>query len=199
MSICDFSDASGHSSLGIWDGVRQVTVPNLADVLLDDFTSGRTSAAKLGELARSAVQFCRGMGGTVPDGDLVQKIANIGCSGLHISNCERDLQVLMKQVSLKAKIEHIRIHINSAKEGSVVEIDLPVIFPDALAAALWESGEDIFRHYFLNDVNARQFWRHSAQHSQWFKNHPANLANHKKSHLIPLSLYGDEVSTYKNL
>ena len=134
----------------------------------------------------------------MPSGHLVAKIAKIGCSGLHPSNCERDLQILMKQLSLKAKIESIRVHINSAAAGGVVEIDLPVIFPDAMATALWEKGEAIFRHFFLNDVNARRFWRHNVEHSEWFRAHPANVATVKKSHLLPLSLYGDEVCTYKN-
>ena len=138
------------------------------------------------------------MGGTVPQDHLVQRIAQIGCSGRHASNCERDLQVIVKNLSLKARVESVRTHINSAKDGHVIEVDLPVIFPDAMAAALWSEGEDIFRHFFFNGVNARQYWRHCARHCDWFATHPANSVNVKKSHLVPLSLYGDGVQTFKN-
>ena len=169
----------------------------LGDLLVEDFVTGECSAVKVGQLARSAIQFCKAMGGQVPNDHPVQKLANIGSSGLHPSNSERDLQRRVKAMALHAKIEHVPIRINSPQQGHITVKNIAVIFPDSMATALWEAGENIFRHCFFNGVNARKFWKHHGTHCEWFRRH-VDYTYDKKSRLIPLSLYGDEVQTFKN-
>ena len=169
----------------------------LGDLLVEDFVTGECSAVKVGQLARSAIQFCKAMGGQVPNDHPVQKLANIGSSGLHPSNSERDLQRRVKAMALHAKIEHVPVRINSPQQGHIIVKNIAVIFPDSMATALWEAGENIFRHFFFNGVNARKFWKHHGTHCEWFRRH-VDYTYDKKSRLIPLSLYGDEVQTFKN-
>ena len=169
----------------------------LGDLLVEDFVTGECSAVKVGQLARSAIQFCKAMGGQVPSDHPVQKLANIGSSGLHPSNSERDLQRRVKAMALHAKIEHVPVRINSPQQGHIIVKNIAVIFPDSMATALWEAGENIFRHFFFNGVNARKFWKHHGTHCEWFRRH-VDYTYDKKSRLIPLSLYGDEVQTFKN-
>ena len=99
-------------------------------------------------------------------------------------------------MALQAAIEDIELRVHSPQHGGVVRRMVPVIFPDNFAAALFRHSEHVFRHFFFGKVNARKFWKHHADRCQWFQQHPAFSYN-KRSHLIPLSLYGDEVQTYK--
>ena len=154
-------------------------------------------STQAGETARAAIAFCEEMGGRVPERHLVKRVACIGSEGRHKSNSERDLQRIMKQLSLEVKIECIPVRTYAPQQGVVVEKNMPIIFPDSMATALWKRGEKVFRHYFFGQVNARKFWKHCMDHCAWFKQHPAAQYN-KKSCLIPLSLYGDEVQSYKN-
>ena len=103
----------------------------------------------------------------------------------------------MKRMALKATIETIEVRLHSPKLGTIVRTNVPVIMPDSMAEAIWQVGEQTFRHYFLGSVNARKFWRHCNENCEWFRQHPG--AHHsKKSHLLPFSLYGDEVQSFRN-
>ena len=157
----------------------------------------KTEAAKVGELARAAISFCSSMGGSVPSTNVLNRIGSIGASGRYDQNAERDLQRLMSKVALECEIETVRVRVNDPARGVIVHKDFPIVYPDTMAAALWAKGEGAFRHFFFGSTNARKYWQHCSRHSTWFQDHPASVYE-KKSHLIPLSLYGDEVQTYRN-
>lgn len=74
---------------------------------------------------------------------------------------------------------------------------LSILYPDDLAEAIYAQGEDIFRKCMFGDVDATKFWSHCATHCDWFKNH-SMFSYECKDKLIPLSLYGDDVNTYRN-
>ncbi|CAE7402808.1 unnamed protein product [Symbiodinium sp. CCMP2592] len=46
-------------------------------------------------------------------------------------------------------------------------------------------------------TNARKYWKHCTERCSWFQGHPSS-SYARKSHLVPLSLYGDEVQSFKN-
>ena len=74
---------------------------------------------------------------------------------------------------------------------------LSILYPDDLAEAIFAQGENIFRSCMFGNVDAAEFWAHCATHCEWFKNH-AMYSYECKEKLIPLSLYGDDVNTYRN-
>ncbi|OLP74269.1 hypothetical protein AK812_SmicGene46240 [Symbiodinium microadriaticum] len=129
-------------------------------MLVDDFVTGKMSAIKVGQIARGTVRFCAQMGGQPPARHVLNRMAAMGTSGKHESNCERDLQNIMKDLRVKCKIETMKVTVNVPQRGTAEEYELPVIFPDTLAAALWDCGEDIFRHFMFGTTNARKYWKH---------------------------------------
>ncbi|CAE7240163.1 unnamed protein product, partial [Symbiodinium microadriaticum] len=151
----------------------------------------------VGQIARGTVRFCAQMGGQPPARHVLNRMAAMGTSGKHESNCERDLQNIMKDLRVKCKIETMKVTVNVPQRGTAEEYELPVIFPDTLAAALWDCGEDIFRHFMFGTTNARKYWKHCTERCSWFQGHPSS-SYARKSCMVPLSLYGDEVQSFKN-
>ena len=152
---------------------------------------------EVGQIARGTVRFCAQMGGQPPARHVLNRMAAMGTSGKHESNCERDLQNIMKDLRVKCKIETMKVTVNVPQRGTAEEYELPVIFPDTLAAALWDCGEDIFRHFMFGTTNARKYWKHCTERCSWFQGHPSS-SYARKSCMVPLSLYGDEVQSFKN-
>ena len=76
---------------------------------------------------------------------------------------------------------------------------LPIIFPDKFAETVFSVSETLFVDLFFGDVDAQGFWDHVATHCKWFRDHPANtLDRASRGKLIPFSLYGDEVQSFRN-
>ena len=153
------------------------------------------------ELAQASINLCQRFNGHVPEGELIRKIAAIGNHGNQPQNCERDLQRLIRrhELSLPIPIEHCEVEMYDPKTQRTNTRKLPIIFPDAFAAAVFAKSEDLFKHLFLGDVDARAYWDHVEKHCSWFRDHPAkNLDVARRAKLIPLSLYGDEVQSFRN-
>ena len=74
---------------------------------------------------------------------------------------------------------------------------IPVIFPDDMAVALYKQGGSIFRKVMYGDSDPVAFWTHCIEHSQWFKDHPLSKYPNYNG-LIPISVYGDDVNTFRN-
>ena len=150
-----------------------------------------------GEVARSALKFCYEMGGKVPVEHPVYRIASVGSWGAHQNNSERDLQRLVKGMRLEVPIEYMNLRVHCHKANDIVEKQVACLYPDKMAGALFNRGEAVFRHFCFGQENARKYWRHLSQTSSWFQQHPA-FDYDRKSCMVPFSLYGDEVQTYKN-
>lgn len=62
------------------------------------------------ETAASAREWCVKRGGHVPDADMVNRIADLGASGKHRANIERDFHTLLRSFSrrLGAKISTVQ-------------------------------------------------------------------------------------------
>lgn len=91
------------------------------------------NTAKVQETAASAREWCVKRGGHVPDGDMVNRIADLGASGKHPANIERDFHTLLKSFSrrLGAKLSTVRartVNVNRRK------IFRQCLFPDTLNA-----------------------------------------------------------------
>ena len=75
--------------------------------------------------------------------------------------------------------------------------NVPVLFPDDFAAALYNRGELFFQHCMLGNVDAAKYWDHCTRNGSWFSAHP--MKDYPRlDRLIPFSLYGDDVQCYKN-
>ena len=132
---------------------------------------------------------------------MVGKISKLGTSGKHAKNCERDFHSLLKTFSkrLGAKISTIHARMYNHAEARVEWQPLSIIFPDDMAAALFNRGGRVWQHTMFGDKAPDEvlaFWQHCKQHCDWFKgskcfNYPV------LEKLIPFSIYGDDIAAYK--
>ena len=76
---------------------------------------------------------------------------------------------------------------------------LPVIWPDDLASAIYARSEKLFEHCFApRPAEIPGYWAHLERHCTWFNSHPAKeIAD--KTRLLPMCLYGDEINASKNV
>eukprot|EP00439_Symbiodinium_sp_Y106_P030103 s3135_g3.t1 len=120
-------------------------------------------------------------------------------SGKHKSNCERDLRRVLEQssTSLGVPLHDIPVRLWSHKDGNEYWGTLPVMWPDELAAAIYDRGQDIFTHCFA-PIEPAAFWGHCEKCCSWFASHPARNIN-DKSKLIPFCFYGDEINALRNV
>ena len=175
------------------------TVPAFGDLLIEDFATGKSSGVRSQQTAQSAVEWCKQVGGTVTKNDTVGRIASLGSSGQYSSNTERDFHTLIKSYCkrLGAKIDSVPVRMFNHMEAKVEYQQMAILFPDSLADALFRAGEKVFQKTLFADVNAADFWEHVKNHCPWYEGHPAQ-SYPLKSHLVPFSLYGDDISTYRN-
>lgn len=155
---------------------------------------------KVQQLAAAATQLLERCRGTLPSTSTLRKVAAIGAHGKFSSNCERDLQrlILKAGAAIDVDIERIRVHLYNPKTEEESLQNLSVIFPDKLAAALYEQNIALFETVFFGDkVDAEDFWNHCRNNAPWMEGHPAAESG-RPGKLIPMSLYGDEVQSFRN-
>lgn len=130
---------------------------------------------------------------------MVHRLSNIATHGTLPNNAERDLQVLLaKTMGLHMELEDVDVRMWDHKDSKIVQTKIPVLMPDQLATAIWRMWEDVFERFFLGDMSCsdvEHYWNHVYSTSEWFRVHPS--VDRPRSGLIPLTLYGDEVATYK--
>ena len=156
--------------------------------------------SKVQQLSAAAVQLADRCGGVLPANSTLRKAASIGTCGKFTSNCERDLQrlILRTESALDVEIEQVQVHLYNPKTEEESLQNLSVIFPDKMASALFQQSEQLFKKVMFGDkVDPGSFWAHAKQNSTWMKEHPA-LRSPNPDKLIPLSLYGDEVQSFRN-
>lgn len=136
----------------------------------------------------------------VPLRHILRKLAGIATSGRMTSNAERDLHVILeKRSQLKVQLEWVPCRMYDPKNACIVQTSVPVLMPDRLAAAIWALGQDVFEYFFCGGMSRNEiksYWDHVYDTSEWYRNHPCSTQN--RSCQIPLSFYGDGVTTYKN-
>ena len=158
------------------------------------------TAAQVQQLAAAAVTLCEQSGGSLSKHNMMCKLSRLGCSGRYKGNCERDLQRLIysEAEALDAEVEYIQVTLLDPKTQTETRKPFPIIFPDKMALAIFNYSEAVFQQVFLGKgVNAAKYWRHVRQHSKWIENHPAKVCK-EPYRQIPLSLYGDEVQSFRN-
>ena len=186
------------------------------DGLLEDFAYGRSSgvqvwfhdhivraesmSAQVRSTAARALAWCEGCGGQPSKHDLVRKITKAGSSGLHQQNIERDLHNMMRNMEdggiFKTKIATVLVRKYDFVTGEVIWKDTQVIMPDDFLVAIWNQGQDVWRHFLTGSASPAEFWARVEQSSPWFQHHPAR--HRDKRRLIPISFYGDDVQAFKN-
>ncbi|CAE7835981.1 unnamed protein product [Symbiodinium sp. CCMP2592] len=152
------------------------------------------------ELAEGAVSWCSGHGGRAPKKDIISKMAKLGGRGKHAQNAERDLQTAIRIYgrALGCKIENCEVRMWDPRDNVVVSVQLPVLFPDSLARAIWKYNPEVFENMFLGPGGAnaaKLFWDNAKRNCPWY---PPNVKETEHAGLIPLSLYGDDVQAYRN-
>ncbi|CAK9078212.1 unnamed protein product, partial [Durusdinium trenchii] len=178
---------------------NQPVVQEFSHLLVGNFASGRSSGSEVQRTAASALNWCEKHGGNVEPSDVVHRIAGLGSSGKYSANCERDMHTMLNTFGLRlhANISAIRVRMYNHTAVREELQTLSILYPDDLAEAIFAQGENIFRSCMFGNVDAAEFWAHCATHCEWFKNH-AMYSYECKEKLIPLSLYGDDVNTYRN-
>ena len=160
---------------------------------------------KVGELAAASVQYSERKGASAKKDnlDLVQRLSTIGTSGKHKQNCERDLQFAISTFAkaLKADFFYVQCDLWDPAENAIVDTSLPVIDPVSLVAGLWKRGRHVFRHCFfggLSEESVQAYWQNAFERGEWFQKHEASSWEPQKwARLAPISIYGDDVSSYK--
>ena len=183
-------------------------------MLVDEFASGASSATRAAELykhfvwglqvqrtASSALAWMQKRGMEPHPEDRVAKMAKIGARGRWPANCERDMHKLLMRSGqqLGAKMEWVKARLFNP--SLLVETDewVPVLFPDAVLTALWEKGEDVFRHVVLGGMSEEDvaaYWRHVSS-LPWFRDNPGRQW-HCPGRMAAFGTYGDEVQCYRN-
>ena len=136
--------------------------------------------------------------------DLVQRISKLGSWRKHKQNCERDLQFAVRAFAraLKANVIEGPVRMWDPGENAIVVTQMSFIDPVALATALFAKGPHIFRKCFFGDLSEEEvlaYWQNAATRCEWFmKSHAATWDAGALRKLAPVSLYGDDVSNYRN-
>ena len=152
------------------------------------------------------MQYCQDAGGKIvnPNRDLVRRIASIGSNGKHLQNCERDLQHVISEFSRSLKTEFINVPCRmwDPAQNDIVTATIPMIDPCSLAKALWNYDKRIFKRVFfgeLSESEVENYWRNAAAHGEWFQKLEASSWEPSKwRRMAPLSIYGDDVASYRN-
>ena len=151
------------------------------------------------QLADAAIDLCTSLGAYVPPDHMISRLSKIAAGGAAPSNAERDLHVLLARISqFHVELEEVDVRMWDHKECKILHTKIPIIMPDKLAAAIWNMGSEVFEYFFLGGMSrdaVRSYWDHVHSTSEWFQVHPAS--SYPRSGLIPLSLYADDVATYK--
>lgn len=164
----------------------------------------KNNVAQVQTSAHSALRWLSTHGGKVsdPTSDVVTQLAKVGAGGNHPNNAERDTHRLVQRMGhrLAADIELRGVRmVNPANlEESVGK--LPMILPHQMCLALWERGEQYFRHCLFGDMSddeVKAFWDHHDGHAEWFSNHPAKDWR-ARGRIASVGCYGDEVQAYRN-
>ena len=113
-------------------------------------TNPQTSLREAQVLAGAAVRWANKLGVNVAEKDMVNQICGVGTKGVHPSNAERDMHVLIKrrEEAFHVPISTVKARMYEHKTGTVEFNDVSVIFPDDLCCAIGALGEDAFRRCF---------------------------------------------------
>ena len=151
-------------------------------------------------MAAAALSMCAEFGSQVPGQHLLRKLAGIAAGGRMTSNAERDLHVILqKHNDFDIELEWVPARMWCPKQTRIIKAQVPVLMPDKVASAIWHRGRDVFEHFVMGDMSrsdVQAYWDHVYRTSDWYRCHPSSALD--RAGQIPLSLYGDEVCTYKN-
>ena len=125
----------------------------------------------------------------------------MGTSGKHAKNCERDFHTMLKTFSKRfgATIEVVKARMYNHETSQVEWQDIACLFPDTMAAALFQQGPRVWNHTMFGNrppQEVLQYWEHCKQHCDWFRGSTCyDYPNLSK--LIGMSFYGDDIAAYK--
>ena len=87
---------------------------------------------KAQETAKSAVEWCKSVGGNIPHNDLVGKLSHVGADGRYKANIERDCQMVITTFGKRfgAKISTAPVRMWNPKKSCIEKKNLPLIYPD---------------------------------------------------------------------
>ena len=128
------------------------------------------------------------------------KISKTGGAGRHKGNIERDCQTIIKTFGKRfgAIISTTPVRMWNPSKSCIEVKQLPLIYPDDFARALWKRSPKLFQNLLLADGNTRDYWEQCRKYCEWFREHPSYGWSNNWGKMVPLSLYGDDVQAYRN-
>lgn len=93
-----------------------------------------------------------------------------------------------------------KLKINSfecPEEHGVAEIDVPILLPHEIWAALWRQGSSRWSTSIGSKEAANQFWDHTSRYSAWAARHPITGRDVWPDRVVPIGLYGDGAKVTK--
>ena len=147
-----------------------------------------SSASKIQEVSEAV---CQDAGGQAPSS--TQHLRQIGASGKHPGNCERDLHRYCRARHLACGIEPYEVQtVLNNEYGEIVEGCLPVLLPHEIMWALWQQDEAEFFSRVSGKCDAETFWANSVACGH-VEGHPhKDQIECDPSACIPLRVHGDE-------
>ena len=81
-------------------------------------------------------------------------------------------------------------------DGKVERFEHFILAPHEVFAALWNSGQAIFKEHMLNDHNPAEYWPHFTS-EQWYRDHPYKRVLDESPQLcIPVKVHGDDAKGF---
>ena len=147
-----------------------------------------SSASKIQEVSEAV---CQDAGGQAPSS--TQHLRQIGASGKHPGNCERDLHRYRRARHLSCGIEPYEVQtVLNNEYGQIAEGCLPVLLPHKIMWALWQQDEAEFFSRVSAKCDAETFWANSVACGH-VEGHPhKDQIECDPSACIPLRVHGDE-------
>ena len=176
----------------------------LCTVGVGDVCDLDAKTAQVRQTAASAVAYCAGHGGKVPKGDFVHKLSTLAACGKHPQNAERDLQFAIRTYAktLGVSLREVNCRMWDPAANEIVQMPVSYIDPVSFATALWTRHREVFHKFFfgsMTETAVSAYWSNAAEHCDWFQKHRAcSLPPEKWKRLAPLSLYGDDINTFRN-
>ena len=147
-----------------------------------------SSASKIQEVSEAV---CQDADGRAPPS--TQQLKQIGTSGKHRGNCERDLHRYCRARHLSLGIEPYEVQTVMYDEyGQVVEGCLPVLLPHELMWALWQEDEAEFFSRVSGKCDMETFWAKSIRAGHVDDHVHRDKVTADPSACIPLRVHGDE-------
>ncbi len=135
--------------------------------------------------------------------DLVHRLAELGKSGEHEANQERDLHRFVNTQSWRNVLPDLYEFSNflyRSDYSGARRAKCHVLLPHEVFHTVWEAGEDLFDMLFRGgNANLQHWWDETRRRSaEWHDNHPAIQRQPDPLLRVPIGTHGDDTSMHQH-